>query len=335
VFEAFGKIVNCRLSTDPTRPGKHKGYGFIEYDTHQACNDAVSSMNLFDLGGQYLRVGKAVTPPDAGAAPSVPSSMPTAAAVAAAAVTAKITAIEVTGGSVGSSPIAPPSIGAPGIATPNISAPGIAIPQIASPAGLAGPGVVIPQLGGSGTPVGSAHTSPALSATGRSPVLTPQVSTIPQSVPAPGNQGPQQLTEAQKKLVNEEQAQTLAQQENIKISGSNARHMVMQKLMRKKSESRVMVLRNMVGPEDLDDELETEVTDECGKFGVVNRVIIYQERQGEEADAEIIVKIFVEFSSQSEMETAVRTLNGRYFGGHVVSAQSYDQDMYEANDLSG
>jgi len=36
-----------------------------------------------------------VTPPDAGAAPSVPSSMPTAAAVAAAAVTAKITAIEV------------------------------------------------------------------------------------------------------------------------------------------------------------------------------------------------------------------------------------------------
>ena len=64
-------------------------------------------------------------------------------------------------------------------------------------------------------------------------------------------------------------------------------------------QSRVMVLRNMVGPEDLDDELETEVTDECGKFGVVNRVIIYQERQGEEADAEIIVKIFVEFSSQS------------------------------------
>lgn len=58
-----------------------------------------------------------------------------------------------------------------------------------------------------------------------------------------------------------------------------------------------MVLKNMVGPEDLDDELEGEVTDECGKFGVVNRVIIYQERQSEEEDAEVIVKLFVEFSS--------------------------------------
>ena len=57
-----------------------------------------------------------------------------------------------------------------------------------------------------------------------------------------------------------------------------------------------MVLRNMVGVEDLDDELEGEVTEECGKFGTVNRVVIYQERQGEEEDAEVIVKIFVEFS---------------------------------------
>ena len=35
-----------------------RGYGFIEYDTNQAASDAVTSMNLFDLGGQYLRVGR-------------------------------------------------------------------------------------------------------------------------------------------------------------------------------------------------------------------------------------------------------------------------------------
>lgn len=35
-----------------------RGYGFIEYETPQAQADAVASMNLFDLGGQYLRVGK-------------------------------------------------------------------------------------------------------------------------------------------------------------------------------------------------------------------------------------------------------------------------------------
>ena len=35
-----------------------RGYGYIEYETGQAVQDAVTSMNLFDLGGQYLRVGK-------------------------------------------------------------------------------------------------------------------------------------------------------------------------------------------------------------------------------------------------------------------------------------
>lgn len=72
-----------------------------------------------------------------------------------------------------------------------------------------------------------------------------------------------------------------------------------------------MVLRNMVGVEDLDEELETEVTEECGKFGNVNRVIIYQEKQSEEDDAEIIVKIFVEFSKQfgeSQVISLVRCL---------------------------
>ena len=46
------------------------------------------------------------------------------------------------------------------------------------------------------------------------------------------NSQQQELTESQKKLVEEEPTQTLGAQEDMKISGSNARHMVMQKLMR-------------------------------------------------------------------------------------------------------
>jgi len=52
----------------------------------------------------------------------------------------------------------------------------------------------------------------------------------------------------------------------------------------------------MVGAGDLDEELESEVTDECGRYGHVKRVIIYQEKQSEADDAEVVVKIFVEFS---------------------------------------
>jgi len=64
VFEAFGPIKYCKLAPGST-PSRHKGYGFIEYETQQAAIEAIASMNLFDLGGQYLRVGRAITPPNA------------------------------------------------------------------------------------------------------------------------------------------------------------------------------------------------------------------------------------------------------------------------------
>lgn len=104
VFEAFGPIIFCRLSQGNSLLS-HKGYGFIEYATKQAMDEAISSMNLFDLGGQLLRVGRAITPPNALMGPVttiVPnnSAMPTAAAVAAAAATAKIQAMDAVAGNV-------------------------------------------------------------------------------------------------------------------------------------------------------------------------------------------------------------------------------------------
>ncbi|CAM1302454.1 PUF60 (predicted), partial [Pycnogonum litorale] len=142
VFEAFGHIVTCRLMASNI-PGKHKGYGFIEYDTTQAAQDAIASMNLFDLGGQYLRVGKAITPPHTVTQPNAApanSTMPTAAAVAAAAATAKIQAMDAVSSSPlnslsGSASTASPSSGfssipPPGLALPTIAAPGIINPSM-------------------------------------------------------------------------------------------------------------------------------------------------------------------------------------------------------------
>lgn len=64
VFEAFGPIKSCKLGQGSS-PHRHKGYAFIEYETKNASQEAIASMNLFDLGGQYLRVGRAITPPNA------------------------------------------------------------------------------------------------------------------------------------------------------------------------------------------------------------------------------------------------------------------------------
>ncbi|KAK2161073.1 hypothetical protein NP493_1607g00063 [Ridgeia piscesae] len=362
----FNRIYVASIHSDLTENDIQRGYGFIEYETGQASQDAVASMNLFDLGGQFLRVGKAVTPPNATQAPACPSSMPTAAAVAAAAVTAKITAMDAINQvtNPGSAPTTPkhqalagtlPQVPPPGIVIPQLPASGtsgfgpiipsaavkpppvVIAPTLGAPVALAPRGVAPVPPPGIATPMSLRGMSPVIPApVGVAPVPPP--SSLPASIPMPEPikpaGGAHVLTEAQKKLVAEDPAQTLDQQENMKISGSNARHMVMQKLMRK-SEYRVMVLRNMVGVEDLDEELESEVTDECGKFGNVKRVIIYQEKQSEEDDAEVIVKIFVEFSKQSEMEAAIASLNGRYFGGRIVKAQPYEPDLYESNDLSG
>uniref|UniRef100_A0A3B3CX43 Poly-U binding splicing factor b n=1 Tax=Oryzias melastigma TaxID=30732 RepID=A0A3B3CX43_ORYME len=322
VFEAFGRIKSCMLARDPTS-GRHRGFGFIEYEKPQSAIDAVSSMNLFDLGGQYLRVGKAVTPPMPLLTPTTPGGLPPAAAVAAAAATAKITAQAsmnpfqrdlmeaVAGASV---------LGA--LAAPQLLGQQIGIPQAVMAAQAPGvitgvtpvrPSIpVIPQVG---------LVNPVLASP---PVLSNQVASASQQ---------EKKEEKEEALQDGTGQEMLSDQEHMSISGSSARHMVMQKLLRK-SESTVMVLRNMVGPEDIDDDLEGEVTEECGKFGTVNRVIIYQEKQGEEEDADIIVKIFVEFSAASEMNKAIQALNDRWFGGRKVVAEVYDQDRFNSSDLS-
>lgn len=146
-----------------------------------------------------------------------------------------------------------------------------------------------------------------------------------------------QQEELQKKLLEDGEPQTLQQQESMSIKGQNARHLVMQRLMRPR-ESKVVILRNMVGPDDIDDMLQEEIQDECSKFGVVERVIIYNEKQSEFEDdesAEVIVKIFVEFSLTEETKKARNALNGRYFGGRLVVAELYDQALFDHGDLSG
>jgi len=336
VFDAFGTVKACKLPAGSV-PGKHKGYGFIDYETDQACLDAIAAMNLFDLGGQFLRVGRAITPPnciDAIGGPAVavppPVSMPTAAAVAAAAATAKIQAMEAAGLSStqqqhnGSSSVIPsvsslqtsPALLSNSIGS--VSPASISITTSASP-GSSAIAATIPPLGLLPTP----SLKPELSST-ITTAINLQTSTTATS----------DSTTSDDTKDHEHEIQSLQQQENMVIKGSSARHMLMQKLMRK-SETRVVVLKNMVDIDDIDDLLESEVTEECGKYGVVSRVIIYKEKQSEEEDAETIVKIFVEFSSPAEAVNARKALHGRYFSGRQVIAELYDQTLYDDNDLSG
>ncbi|XP_043287741.1 poly(U)-binding-splicing factor half pint-like isoform X2 [Venturia canescens] len=355
VFEAFGPITYCKLAQGSS-PHRHKGYGFIEYETMQSALEAIASMNLFDLGGQHLRVGRAITPPNAlMGPPSATSMMPTAAAVAAAAATAKIQAMDAVASNavalgltkLGATtpPLLNPALS--GIVRPATPSTILSPPSVASVApAIPPPGIVIPQ------PLTRPPTV-VQPIPGQAIVIPPPTIVVPTAVGTPvipvttslasdiikraHEQAAQQKQqeELQKKLLEETETQTLQQQENISIKGHRARHLVMQKLMRK-VESRVVILRNMVSPEDVDETLQEEIQDECSKFGIVERVIIYNERQSEDdEDAEVIIKIFVEFSQMTEAERARDSLNGRYFGGRLVKAELYDQALFDNSDFSG
>ena len=83
----------------------------------------------------------------------------------------------------------------------------------------------------------------------------------------------------------------------------------------------------------------------------VNLNLFSQEKQDDSDDAEVHVKIFVEFHESIEAKKAKNGLDGRwkflpltsaflkfklfrFFGGRTVSALIYDQEMYDQQDFS-
>ncbi|XP_071517527.1 splicing factor 45 isoform X2 [Panulirus ornatus] len=96
--------------------------------------------------------------------------------------------------------------------------------------------------------------------------------------------------------------------------------------------SKVALLRNMVGPGEVDDELEPEVREECnGKYGTVVQVVIFEIPRAVPEEA---VRIFVEFQRVESAIKAVIDLNGRFFGGRQVKAGFYDHDDFKAYKLN-
>jgi hypothetical protein len=128
---------------------------------------------------------------------------------------------------------------------------------------------------------------------------------------------------------------------------------------------RVVLLRNMVGPAEVDAELEGEVSEECAQFGKVERVVVYQvwllisstqaigtsvvgrsamyltchcelQEPGNDMDDEGgSVKIFVQFEDAEMAQRAQQALNGRWFGGRMVCFSSrYQKELKQFQPVS-
>ncbi|KAH8938725.1 hypothetical protein BDL97_16G099300 [Sphagnum fallax] len=97
--------------------------------------------------------------------------------------------------------------------------------------------------------------------------------------------------------------------------------------------TRVVLLRNMVGPGEVDSDLEDEVASECTKYGTVTRVLIFEITEPDFPVTEA-VRIFVQFERPEQATKALVDLDGRFFGGRVVRASFYDEGRFSRNELA-
>lgn len=91
--------------------------------------------------------------------------------------------------------------------------------------------------------------------------------------------------------------------------------------------SRVVCLTEMCSREDVEDEeLRSEIGDECSKFGAVERVLPHLCRDGD-------VRVFVQYGGEPAAWKCVRELDGRFFGGKTVRARYYPESRWKAGDF--
>lgn len=94
--------------------------------------------------------------------------------------------------------------------------------------------------------------------------------------------------------------------------------------------TRVLLLSNLVGAGEVDEDLEGETAEEAGKYGKLVRCAI-KEIQGVPDDQ--AVRIFLQYERVEDATKALVDMNGRYFGGRVVKARFYDEQRFETGDL--
>lgn len=98
----------------------------------------------------------------------------------------------------------------------------------------------------------------------------------------------------------------------------------------------VLCLMNMVTPEELRDEdeyedIQEDIREECGKYGVVRSVEIPRPIEG--VDVPGCGKVFVEFNSVVDCQKAQQSLTGRKFNNRVVVTSYFDPDKYHRREF--
>jgi hypothetical protein len=94
----------------------------------------------------------------------------------------------------------------------------------------------------------------------------------------------------------------------------------------------VLLIRNVCGAGDVDEDLKPDLLSECGAFGAVADVVVWEapEEQLGQLAAPDHVRVFVHFAEREVAEKAKTALHGRFFGGRQLDVLFFSSDAFKA-----
>lgn len=98
----------------------------------------------------------------------------------------------------------------------------------------------------------------------------------------------------------------------------------------RKSPTRILLLTNLVGREDMDGELEKETLLEAEQFGKVARCVAREVPGALDDEA---VRIFIEYKRTEDATKALNELNGRTFGGREIKVRYFEEDAFRRGEF--
>merc|ERR1712217_229713 len=94
--------------------------------------------------------------------------------------------------------------------------------------------------------------------------------------------------------------------------------------------TKVVLLTNLVGAGDVDEDLEEETAEEAQKYGTLKKCSI-KELKGKPDDQ--AVRIFLSFETVEAAKKCQADMQGRLFAGRKVKAQYYDEALFADGEL--
>jgi hypothetical protein len=94
----------------------------------------------------------------------------------------------------------------------------------------------------------------------------------------------------------------------------------------------VLLIRNVCGAGDVDEDLKPDLLSECGAYGTVADVVVWEapEEQLAQLQAPDHVRVFVDFAERDAAEKAKEALHGRFFGGRQLEVLFFSGDAFKA-----